>query len=154
MQVLLWHLHAKSIRDQIIEGLHDGDTMEDLLKESEITLATIVAKCRSKEVAKKNWSQMIVQEQGTEMVAKYRDPQPGVQQRKFHTCLRYGGAQHKGGCIHCPVYDKFCSCCQKVGHFTRVCRSRQRPHQQVPLNDSSQPAGNTIHLQSLQGDHI
>ena len=61
---------------------------------------------------------------------------------------------HKGGHIYCPAYDKVCSCCHKVGHFARVCRSRQRPHQQVPLNDTSQPTANAIHLQSPQGDHI
>ena len=27
-------------------------------------------------------------------------------------------------------------------------------HQQVPLNDSSQPTANAIHLQSPKGDHI
>ena len=31
VHILFWYLHAKSIRDQIIEGLHDGDTVEDLL---------------------------------------------------------------------------------------------------------------------------
>ena len=69
MQILLWRLHAKSIRDQITEGLHDGDIVEDLLQESDLTLVTTVAKCRSKEAAKKNWSQMVVQEQETDMVA-------------------------------------------------------------------------------------
>ena len=39
----------KSIRDQVIEGISDGDTVEDLLQENELTLATTIAKCRSKE---------------------------------------------------------------------------------------------------------
>ena len=41
-----------------------------------------------------------------------------------------------------------------MGNFARICSSRQRPHQQVPLNDSSQSAANAIRLQSPQGDHI
>ena len=141
----------KSIRDQIIEGLRDGDTVEDLLQESELTLTTTVAKCRSKEVAKKNQSQMVVQEQETDMVAKLHNRLPRAQQRKSHTCPGCGGTLHKGGRIHCPAYDKVCSCCHKVGHFARVYRSKQRSHQQVPLNDSSQPTANAIRLQS---DHI
>ena len=64
----------RSIRDQIIEGLRDGDTVEDLLQESELTLATTVAKCRSKEAAKKNRLQMVVQEQETDMVATLHNP--------------------------------------------------------------------------------
>ena len=85
----------KCIKDQIIEGLQDRDTVEDLLQESELTLATTVTKCRSKEAAKKNRSQMAAQEQETEMVAAVRNPQSGAQQRKYHTYPGCGGAQHK-----------------------------------------------------------
>ena len=35
----------KSIRDHIIEGLMDGDTIEDLLQEADLTLATTITKC-------------------------------------------------------------------------------------------------------------
>ena len=44
----------KSIRDQVIEGLNNGDTVEDLLQESNLTLATIITKCQSREAAKKH----------------------------------------------------------------------------------------------------
>ena len=37
----------KSIHDQVIEGLLDDDTVEDLLQEANLTLATTIAKCRS-----------------------------------------------------------------------------------------------------------
>ena len=90
----------KSIRDQIIEGLRDGDTVEDLLQESDLTLATTVAKCRIKEVAKKNRSQMVVQEQETDTVATLHNPQPGAQQRKPHTYPGCGGTLHKGYLVH------------------------------------------------------
>ena len=50
---LLFHLHVKSIRFQIIKGLHDVDTMEDFLQKFELTLATTVVKCRSQEAAKR-----------------------------------------------------------------------------------------------------
>ena len=32
-------------RDQIIEGLIDGDTVEDLLQEADLTLITTIANC-------------------------------------------------------------------------------------------------------------
>ena len=97
---------------------------------------------------------MVVQEQETDMVATLHNPQLGAQQRKSHACPGCGGTLHKGGRIHCPAYDKVCSCCHKVGHFARVCRSKRRSHQQVPVNDSPQPTANAIRLQSPQGDHI
>ena len=63
----------KSIRDQIIEGLNDGDTIEDLLQESELSLATTIAKCQSREAAKKH--RVDITTQGTDTVAALRKPQ-------------------------------------------------------------------------------
>jgi len=42
----------KNIRDQIIEGLIDGDTVESLLQEKDLTLDTTITKCRGQEAAK------------------------------------------------------------------------------------------------------
>ena len=42
----------KSIRDQIIEGLLDGDTVEHLLRKHNLTLATTITMCRAQEAAK------------------------------------------------------------------------------------------------------
>ena len=57
----------KAIQDQVIEGLSDGDTVEALLQESDLTLATTIARCRSKEAAKKHRTDIITQ--NTDMVA-------------------------------------------------------------------------------------
>ena len=105
-------------------------------------------------MAKKNRSQMIVDEEETDLVATLHNPQPWAQQRKSHACSGCGRALHKGGRIHCSAYDKVLSCCHKVGHFARVCMVKQRSYQHLPLNDSSQPTANAIRLQSPQGDHI
>ena len=43
----------KNIRDQIIEGLIDGDTVEHLLRQHDLTLATTITTCRAQEAAKK-----------------------------------------------------------------------------------------------------
>ena len=44
----------KNIRDQIIESLLDGNTVEDLLKEKDLSLEGTVSKSRAQEAAKKN----------------------------------------------------------------------------------------------------
>ena len=42
-------LCKENIRDQIFEGSNDGDTVEDLLQENDLTLATTVIACRRAE---------------------------------------------------------------------------------------------------------
>ena len=51
----------KSIQDQIIEGLSDGDTVEDLLQVSDLTLATTITKCQSREAARKHRTDIVAQ---------------------------------------------------------------------------------------------
>ena len=43
----------KNIRDQIISGLVDGEVVEDLLKEKNLTLDRALASCRASKAAKK-----------------------------------------------------------------------------------------------------
>ena len=43
----------KNIRDQIIEGLLDSDTVEHLLQEKDLTLDKAITTCRAQEAAKK-----------------------------------------------------------------------------------------------------
>lgn len=43
----------KNIRDQIIEGLLDGDAVEHLLREKDLTLDKAITTCRAQEAAKK-----------------------------------------------------------------------------------------------------
>ncbi len=116
-------------------------------------MATTITKCRSKEAAKKNRLQIVAWDQEPKVIAAFQNPHtPG--QGRPRICQGCGGAQHKGGRIHCPAYQKACSACHKVGHFARVCRSKQKLHQQASGNDTLHSSTNVIHLQPLQGDHI
>ena len=48
----------KSICDKIIEGLVDGNTVEDLLQQKDLTLEAAITKCQAKEVAKRQHVEM------------------------------------------------------------------------------------------------
>ena len=48
----------KNIRDQVIEGLLDGDIAEELLKEKDLSLDKTITTCRAQEAAKKNSGQI------------------------------------------------------------------------------------------------
>ena len=43
----------KNIRDQVIEGILDGDTIEHLLQQQNLTLSVAITACRAQEAAKK-----------------------------------------------------------------------------------------------------
>ena len=131
----------KSIRDQIIEGLNDGDTIEDLLQESGLTLTATITKCQSREAAKKHRTDITTQDAGT--VAALRKPQDMVPQAKH--CPGCGGAHHKGGRSQCPAFNHTCSFCHKVGHFARVCRGKKtRP---TTTANTAQVSANAIRVQ-------
>ena len=55
-------------------------------------------------------------------------------------CSGCGGAWHKGGRQQCPAYNRTCACCQKTGHFAKVCRSRTSQHR----SGQSQASANAI----------
>ena len=137
----------KSIRDQIIEGLSDGDTIEDLLQVSDLTLAAAIAKCQSREATRKHRTDITAQ---GDVVAVLRKPQ-ALYQTPSSPCPGCGANRHRGGRVQCPAYDQQCALCQKIGHFARVCRSKRPTNPPTP---QSQISTNAIRIQSPQGNHF
>ena len=66
----------KSIRDQIVEGLLDGDTVEDLLKESDLTLEATISKCSAQEAAKQQRAEITSTPLGHTAIQTVRNPPP------------------------------------------------------------------------------
>ena len=76
----------KSICDQVIEGLSDGDTIEDLLQVSELTLDMTIKKCQSREAARKHHTDITAQ---GDVVAALRKSQT-LHPAPPATCPGYG----------------------------------------------------------------
>ena len=55
---------------------------------------------------------------------------------------------HVGGRRQCPAYNRTCAICHKVGHFAKVCRSKQA--QQQAGDSQQQPNARAIRVQSQQ----
>ena len=124
----------KNIRDQIIEGLIDGDTIEHLLQQHNLTLDMTITMCRAQEAAKKQRKDIA---DHSVLAIRYPPKQP-ARQRPMHTslpspkpCQGCGLQPHQGGRAQCPAFKQTCRHCLKVGHFARVCHSRQ-PQQKRP----------------------
>ena len=114
----------RGIRDRrIIEGLLDGQIVEDLLREKDLTLASTIAKCRAHEAAKRQRAEITggTQEpsvqalEGPRLVSKQPPPSPK------QTCPGCGSAFHPGGRKLCPAFRLVCHTCNKVGHLAKVC---------------------------------
>ena len=135
----------KSIRDQIIEGLADGDTVEVLLQEKDLTLETTVTKCRGHEAAKRQRAE--ITDSSTAAIAALRQAWPaGKTSTQLRNCPGCGSGYHQGGRKRCPAYNLTCHLCQRVGHFARVCRI---PAQQGPPDKTPQLQTPTRSIQAL-----
>ena len=120
----------KSIRDQIIEGLIDGDTVEYLLRQQDLTLDNAIAICRAQEAAKKQRKDIsdnpvLTIQRIIKQHAHYKSPQ--ASQSVLKSCPGCGAQAHQGGRAQCPAFKQTCRFCLKVGHFARACHSRQPP---------------------------
>ena len=110
----------KAIRDQIIEGLCDGESIQELLQVQDLTLDAAISKCRGLEAAKKSRADITgAQEINAASVGKTQDPITQL-------CMGCGGRQHEGGRKHCPAQQRTCHKCGKTGHFGRVCRQAKK----------------------------
>lgn len=132
----------KNIRDQIIEGLLEGDIVEELLKEKDLSLETTVSKCRAQEAARKQRVEIsgstsnvnFVRQQGdhftTSRMQRSNTPQlpgkPPDRTPPTSSCPGCGCDLHPGGRQSCPAYRRVCHACKKMGHMARVCRSGRK----------------------------
>ena len=108
----------KAIRDQIIEGLLDGEIIQELLQVKDLTLDQAITKCRGLEAAKKSRQDI----QGT---SDFNTFQTHPLTTRSGTCPGCGNPFHEGGCKKCPAFNQTCRNCGRSGHFARVC-SRKR----------------------------
>ena len=70
----------KALRDQIIEGLLDGEIIHELLQEKNLTLDQAITKCRGLEAAKKSRSDI----QGISDVYAVQTKPPGITSPPMH----------------------------------------------------------------------
>ena len=93
----------KNIRDQIIEGTPDGDTVEQLLKQPDLTLDSAITICRAQEAAKKQRREMNNHTTGAAYTVRQQQQQcrqpPATQPNMQHptTCPGCGYKPHVGG---------------------------------------------------------
>ena len=108
----------KSIRNQIIEGLLDGDTVEVLLQENNLTLASAISKCQGQEATKKERASLASQQ--SKHIAMLQRPQEQQTPVLFTPTFQgSGAAADPAGRSQCPAFSQTCFHCQKVGYLLK-----------------------------------
>ena len=136
----------KALRDQIIEGLLDGDVIQELLQEKTLTLDDTIGKCRGLESAKK--SRHDIQEPPELNAFRTR---PNASRRTVTgTCPGCGYGPHDGGRRGCPAFTQACRNCGKMGHFGKVCRQPHPSTRQGPTTpQTTNPQTSTLTISDL-----
>ena len=87
--------NKKNMQDQIIEGLQDVDTIEQLLKEKDLTLDKAINTCRAQEAAKKQRAEISnTPREPVEICALHRCILPSKPAKLYPGC---GSGLHEGG---------------------------------------------------------
>ena len=121
----------KALRDQIIEGLYDGDTVEQLLRERKLTIDGVISACRAHESTKQQRADMQSHVVRRTATTSYRQrekitsssPRARSKEKKHEqNCGRCGRQWHKD-VKNCPAKGKTCLKCGRLDHFAEVrCR--------------------------------
>ena len=132
-----------NIRDQIIEGLTDSETVQELIKVQRLTLPDTVTTCRGMEAAKKEVTNI----KGTSVqkinhrrngarngtARKQKQPSPTKENTTQNSspqsqskCKGCGRDSHEGGRRNCPAKDLVCHSCGQKGHIRPACYSKSK----------------------------
>ena len=122
----------QGIREQIIEGLLDGQTVEDLLKEKALTLASTVSKCRAHEAAKRQRQEITggSQEPGVQTLRRTRPDPKQTPPPSKQTCPGCGAPFHPGASSAQPS-AWYATCATRLATSPKYANhaSPRNPHQ-------------------------
>ena len=141
-----------NLRDQLVGGIIDPDTVRDLLKEPNLTLEKAIDTCRAMEAAKKELHSMpgtsasaldttvgipvkVASLESTSgesiyTVSRYKQGTKG-KRGPVSTPAELGSSSGCGRATHpagrrtaCPAFHSVCSNCGKIGHYHTVCHQK------------------------------
>ena len=128
------HCTEERLRDRILTGLCDEATVQKLLSETDLTLKKTVDICRARENAYANASALTgdrlqavsAYRRGQRSRSSGRDISPHRQRdtSPSRQCRFCGGEWHQRLAM-CPARNHRCSACNRLHHFSSVCRNGQ-----------------------------
>ena len=145
----------RSIRDQIIEGILDGETKEDLLRVKDLTLEAAISTCHAHEAARRQRVEITGNASASIHAINFKRPSSNPSTSPSSpttTCPGCGSSFHPGGRKSCPAFKLVYHHCNKVGHFAKVCKSRQA--QAPPTPHTHDPRSNLIRIEAAMPSSV
>ena len=135
----------KALRDQIIEGIYDGNTVEELLRQKDLSLNKTIEICRAHESAKQQRSEIkgkclqinAASKNKTKKYSHHQNRRQDMKEISPSKCMQCGKMPHKN-ITQCPAYSKRCDKCHKLGHFAAQCRTKAQINNLQMQNDEDQ----------------
>ena len=95
------------------------------LQEVDLTLERTISKCQALEAAKRQRTNITDHGESVSTLQNTRDKKVNASLTPSSPqCLGCGAKPHPGGRSQCPAYRQICYNCQKIGHYSKVCRGK------------------------------
>ena len=110
------------LREQLVEGIRNQSTKQDLRKLQTLTLQKSVDICRAAEKASIHSQSMGTEDVQVMKVYKTNRAKEPARQKECLFC----GYLHAPKRSRCPAYGKLCNACKEKDHFESVPQKRQK----------------------------
>ena len=150
----------EAIRDQLVLGLRDQDTVERLLEHRDLTLQRAIEIAESIQQAKADKSFIrgdaaavnLQRGQQSHKSKQKSSGQPSKQKPKDGLNCQYCGGSHGQG--KCPASGTTCGKCGKQNHFAKVCRSGQSSKPKSKGSNNIRSKISTINMTSRVNNSV
>ena len=123
------------LRDQVVEGIRNQSTKQDLLKLQNLTLQKSVDIYRAAKKASIQSQNMGTEDAQVMKVYKTNRAKEPARQKECLFCGYLHAPKHRG----CPAYGKLCNACKEKDHFESKCpnKDRRAPKQRSNISKRS-----------------
>ena len=134
------------IKDLIIIGIRDKKLQQNLLKDPDITLETVIKNGRAHEASKIHARALQTHSSGSINELSKNNNNHELMAADIIKSCKFCSYSHPRG--SCPAYNKTCRSCNRRGHFSKCCSKRSTESKKYS-NKSSYPGGSSSRVYEL-----
>lgn len=118
-------LQDEMLKDKIVFGVKSSQVREKLLTEDNLTLTKAAQICQASEQATKQLDE--IENKANKIMTfksqnKDKHSKEQTENSEKYDCSRCGTSHKRRAC---PAFNQKCNKCKRIGHFSKMCRSKQ-----------------------------